>query len=112
MMEPLTVTLAIVTLVISVAGAVGGSVWRTNSVLRTERKDLEAKLETHRRDTSAKISELHDKVERVRDKYVRREDLNSHLSNIEKSIDELKAEMHSMTQMVHEYLINRGGTTT
>lgn len=43
---------------------------------------------------------LHDRVNRVRDEYVRRTDLDSHLQRLDKNVDDLRADIkQSRTEM-------------
>ena len=46
----------------------------------------------------AETAPLHERVNRVRDEYVRRDDLEAHLSRMEKQFDEVRAELRRTSE--------------
>lgn len=52
----------------------------------------------------AKTAPLHERVNRVRDEYVRRDDLDGHLSRMEKQFDDIRSEMRRGSAQVEQRL--------
>lgn len=71
-------------------------------------KSLMSMIAGAKEDMGQRITEatapLHERVNRVRDEYVRRDDLAGHLSRIEKSIDDTKAETRRQYESIDKRL--------
>lgn len=59
------------------------------------------------RSFSTKIGALHTRVDDVKEKYVRRDDLDGHLQRMDKKMDDLSAEMGRNHQQVIDVLTRR-----
>lgn len=67
------------------------------SMFTTLETSLEARIK-------AETAPLHERVNRVRDEYVRRDDLDAHLSRMEKQFDEVRAELRRNNETVEKRL--------
>lgn len=47
-----------------------------------------------------RISELENELKEIREKYVRRDDLNGHITSMQKTIDEVKNDVKELTKLV------------
>lgn len=54
------------------------------------------------------VSDLHGRVDDVKEKYVRRDDLDGHLGRIDRSLQETRDEMHENHRQILEELRRRG----
>lgn len=59
-------------------------------------RHLRGAVETHRKDTSVKISEMHKKIDDVKEKFVRKDDMQGHIDRWERGIESLRHDMGEM----------------
>jgi len=52
------------------------------------------------RNMSTKIAKTHDRIDDVKDKYVRRDDLDGHLTRIDRTVHEIREEMRENHRQV------------
>ena len=69
---------------------------------------VDGKLTDLRKTTSASVSELHTRIDRVRDEYVRRVDLGDHIKSIEQSQDTLNRGIERIHSRIDEILLRLG----
>lgn len=67
------------------------------SMIAQIKDDVDSKVKTG-------TDQLHDRIGRVRDEYVRRDDLEGHLSRMEKQFDDIRAEMRRASDMTDKKL--------
>ena len=75
---------------ITIGAFIAASIWGIFRVLSGKIDDVLKKIDHNRVITSENIKELHGRIDRIKDDYVRRVDLDSHLSRIDKTLDEVK----------------------
>lgn len=77
-------------------------------MINTAANGAAAKVDSVRKETIALINAqtgpLHDRINRVRDEYVRRDDLQAHLVGIEKRFDDLRAELRRSSESTDKKL--------
>lgn len=61
------------------------------------------------RSVATRFGEVHTRINDVRDKYVRRDDLDGHLRRIEKSIDDMREEQRVQMKSIMAALSNHKG---
>ena len=77
--------LAAVGFLVMIIGAVAGMWFRIHGT-----------IERTRDQQRAGDAELHERINRVRDEFVRRDDLDAHMARIEKTMVEMRAELRAM----------------
>lgn len=82
------------------AAAAGAYVIRDRHVFKTigdgDRRNAEA--------ISQSSEKLHDRMNRVRDEYVKRSDMDGHIKHLEQSVEQGRHEFnHSITQLRHDF---------
>jgi len=88
---------------VGLLGAIGGVILRDRQVMQSI-KDGDEAIGQRLKESDDK---LHSRVDRVKDEYVRRDDLHAHIARIEKSVDEVKdgmREQRSEQQRTNERL--------
>lgn len=77
-------------------------------MIGSTRSDWERALSTAKDDTrkmvDAAIAPIHDRISRVRDEYVRRDDLDGHLGRWDKQFDDLRGEMRRQSDATNKRL--------
>jgi len=81
-------------------GLIGGVVARDRYVMRL----VNGEDETTRKMVREEADKLHERLNRTRDEYVRRVDLDGHIIRLEGSVRELANEMRSNTQSTNHRL--------
>jgi uncharacterized protein with von Willebrand factor type A (vWA) domain len=79
---------------------VGGVVARDRTILRLI-SEGDSKVQAA---TEKKMDVLHERVNKTRDEFVRRDDLDGHLSRIEKSIGIMHEEQRDMNKRLNEFI--------
>lgn len=85
-----------VTVSIAWTGALIGAFWKIVAMIK--------RVETK---SSASVAVLHSRVDDVKERYVRRDDLDGHLSRMDKKMDDIRSEMRINHQQVIDALNKR-----
>lgn len=56
-------------------------------------RHLRGSLEAQRKETSQKIGEMHKKIDDVKEKFVRKDDMLGHIDRLERGVDSLRSDM-------------------
>lgn len=104
--------------IMSVIALVGGVVMRDRAVLTkitdgdtSTRKEVSEVVRELSRQHDEHVAALYERINKTRDEFVRRDDLDGHLSRIEKNIvgmrDELRENNHRMDEFMKIVLTNQ-----
>jgi chemotaxis regulatin CheY-phosphate phosphatase CheZ len=88
-----------ITVGLSVLGALGGWIARDRQVMAAVAKKADAAS------VSGSIKDLHQRVEKFRDDYVRRDDLDKHLSSIERLLRSVQSEQHETNRRLDALIV-------
>lgn len=90
---------------------VGGLIVRDRALLalitngdKTTHDSLEKKIEFVLQSDDAKIAALHERVNKIRDEFVRRDDLDQHLGRIEKNLNQMYIEQRETNQRIDGFM--------
>lgn len=101
-----------VVLLLGVVGCVGGIVARDRYISNTivsgdkaVRDEFDRKLEVMQVEVDKDAAILHERINKTRDEFVRRDDLDGHLSRIEKNIGAMHDEQKGMNKRLDDFMV-------
>ncbi len=115
-METAQAWFALGMLILAATGLVVGALRNIYSRISDVDKKREADINAIDRQRSAVVAQLHEKIDAIKDKYVRRDDLERHLSRIEDgqrqtqtAVTDLTKQVQQLTVSVTKAMIGRRG---
>lgn len=101
----------VIVVIVAVLGCIGGVIARDRYIGSTiangdkaVREECERKINSVKADCDKDTSVLHERINKTRDEFVRRDDLDGHLARIEKSISGMHEEQKGTNKRIDEFM--------
>lgn len=102
---------SLIVAVVAVLGCVGGVIARDRYIAGTitngdkaVRDEFDRKIAAMKADCDKDANVLHERINKTRDEFVRRDDLDGHLARIEKSISGMHEEQKGTNKRIDEFM--------
>lgn len=93
--------MAVLGFILAIAVQTWGIIHYLINRMDNHKRELEVKLESDKKDSSREDSNLHTRINEVKDQYVKRTELDREFSTLQKGMTDMKADFHIAMQGIN-----------